>query len=576
MKSILVIVLFALNMSIVTGQETDYGQRYIEDWKQFYPSKALSRGIHNSIYQYEDRSVKNISAWLLLNKQLLVITSDQSHPFTVKNKIDARLLKIQALKEIDTWEQEKPHQNSLALYTSLINRAVSPVSQANYLNADEKVNINCERLSAIQALAASAIESLSSSSADEINSSLARLKRSENYFRTIGNVSNGFNLDGSCENMANKGEATANSIAQLIKFAQEQLLPKAISSSPILGKTGYSRALSLYTDTDLTPSALSEMALSEINLVRGLMLDVSKNYFQEQSPNLPLPKDEKELIDFALRAMEKDAPTSSADYLEFWTELNAKAIKFIEEKEIATLPEFQTLRIMTAPESAGASARIGWVASAPPFDPNPVTTLYLPSIPETLPEQERIDFWASFNKPFNRIIVIHELFPGHYMQIKISRESPHPVRLLFPYSLYIEGWATFTEKVALDAGWEAGNSLTMLAHLRKRMENANRAYQSVQVHYNGWDKAQVMKFSTESALLAPQFASSLWGRLIRSPMQMTSYFLGGSEFRTLYFSEKDRLGDDFVLKNFMDLILKSGPIPIDEFSPILSQNFQKD
>lgn len=575
MKSFLAIILFAFNLSIVSGQGTDYGQQYIEDWKRFYPSKALSRGIHNSIYQYEDRSTQNINAWLQLNKQLLAITSDQSHPYTIKNRIDARLLKIQALKEIDTWEREKPHQHSLALYTSLIARAVSPVLEANYLNADEKMSINCERLGSIQSLAASAMESLLSSSSDEINSSVSRLKRSENYFRSIENVIGAFTLDGICENIASKSEATANSIAELIKFAQEQLLPGATTSSPILGKSGYNRALSLYTDTNLTPDQLSKMALEEIELVRSLMVAVSKEHFIKQYPNASLPKNDKEFLSIALSDMEKDAPISSADYLEFWTELNAKAIKFIEEKEIATLPEFQTLRIMTAPESAGASARIGWVASAPPFDPNPVTTLYLPSIPETLPEQERIDFWASFNKPFNRIIVIHELFPGHYMQIKISRESPHPVRLLFPYSLYIEGWATFTEKVVLDAGWEEGNSLTMLAHLRKRMENANRAYQSVQVHYNGWDKEQVMKFSTETALLAPQFASSLWGRLIRSPMQMTSYFLGGSEFRTLYYAEQERLGGDFVLKNFMDLILKSGPIPIDEFSPLLSQNFKK-
>ena len=192
-----------------------------------------------------------------------------------------------------------------------------------------------------------------------------------------------------------------------------------------------------------------------------MIKEVSKEYFLEKYPSQTLPTHEMALINIALRDMEKDAPTSSKDYLEFWTELNASAIKFIEEMAIATLPKVQTLRIMTAPESAGAAARIGWVASAPPFAPNPITTLYLPSIPESMPTQEQIDFWASFNKPFNRIIVIHELFPGHYMQIKVSRDTPHPVRLLFPYSLYIEGWATFCEKVALDKGWEAGNSLTL-------------------------------------------------------------------------------------------------------------------
>ncbi len=232
------------------------------------------------------------------------------------------------------------------------------------------------------------------------------------------------------------------------------------------------------------------------------------------------------------------------------------------------MPEYQTLRIVPAPESAGPAARIGWVDSAPPFAPNPVTTLYLPSIPDTFPEQDRRDFWSSFNKPFNRMIVIHELFPGHYMQIKTSRETPHPIRMLFPYGVYIEGWATFCERVLLDAGWERDRPLTFLAHLRKRLENANRAYTSVQVHCHGWDQDQLMDFSVNTSLLAPQFAKSLWGRVTGSPMQVTSYFLGGRQFTDLLATEKARLGDRFVLRDFMDAIMREGPVPIDEFPAI--------
>jgi uncharacterized protein (DUF885 family) len=173
------------------------------------------------------------------------------------------------------------------------------------------------------------------------------------------------------------------------------------------------------------------------------------------------------------------------------------------------------------------------------------------------------------------MIVIHELLPGHYMQMKISRESAHPVRLLFPFGIYTEGWATFCEKVLLDAGWEEGNHLTMLAHLRKRLENANRTYTSVQVHTQGWTQGQVMEFSIKTSMVAPQFAKSLWGRLMSSPMQLTSYFLGGAQFTELLADEKARLGDQFNLTFFMDTIMKSGPIPIEEFQDIFSQSVSR-
>lgn len=142
------------------------------------------------------------------------------------------------------------------------------------------------------------------------------------------------------------------------------------------------------------------------------------------------------------------------------------------------------------------------------------------------------------------------------------------MRILFPYGPYSEGWATLAERVALDTGYAADDKLTLLAQLRKRLENANRAYMSVQAHCNGWDQEQVHRVSIEVSLLAPQFAKSLWGRLMRSPMQMTSYMLGSLMFTKVYEVERKRLGKGFRTLYFMDTILTAGPIPIDEFPSI--------
>ena len=53
-------------------------------------------------------------------------------------------------------------------------------------------------------------------------------------------------------------------------------------------------------------------------------------------------------------------------------------------------------------------------------------------------------------------------------------------------------------------------------------------------------------------------------------MQLTSYFLGATKFRKLFQSEKERLRDKFNLQFFMDTIMKTGPIPIDEFYNIFT------
>ena len=132
------------------------------------------------------------------------------------------------------------------------------------------------------------------------------------------------------------------------------------------------------------------------------------------------------------------------------------------------------------------------------------------------------------------------------------------------------GGRRWWKRFALDAGWDDFNKLTYLAHLRKRLENANRAYTSVQVHCFGWTEDQVRQFSEEKALLAPQFAESLFGRLQRGAMQMTSYFMGKDMFMEVLDAERERLGDEFEVRAFTDVILNAGAVPMDMLPALLA------
>ena len=573
MKSLVLILTFLFQVMIGFSQSIDHGVEYIDAWKTFYPSKALAQGINPSIYSYEDLAPEKISAWVSYNEETLAKISDPAASYLKDHPIDARLLRVQTETELDTWRQKKPHKHALTLYANLIEKSVDKILSSSFLNGNEKQDLLCSRLKNIKNLCTAANTSLQSLSQSEFDRGTSSLEDAIQFYEEeLPQIIVKWKTPSNCSDLVDQSKTAATHIRSLLNSVSAKFSPSTGSNNEnIIGQQEYSRRLKLYTDSDLTPVELSTMASEEIEKVRNLIGEVSFAYLRKTYPNKTIPESYGDIVKAAFTDMEKDVPLSAEDYQQFWEGLSEKAIAFIEEKNIASLPTIQTLRIISAPESAGPAARIGWVDSAAPFDPNPITTLYLPSIPDTLPDQEQKDFWASFNKPFNRMIVIHELFPGHYMQIKLSRETPHHVRLLFPYAPYFEGWATFTERVLLEEGWDRENPLTYLAHLRKRLENANRAYTSMQVHCNNWTQEQVMQHSIETALLAPQFAKSLWGRIMRSPMQLTSYFLGGKQFSDLYDQEKKRLGDDFNLKLFMDTIMKTGPIPIDEFLAIFKQ-----
>ncbi|UCH65807.1 MAG: DUF885 family protein [Ignavibacterium sp.] len=583
MKNLLIYTLLMnaiLNVPICFGGDNTplmikIGNEYIERWTQFYPSQALYEGMIQSVYNYEDFSETSIQMWLSFNKKMLDKINKYESDFTTEDRIDGRLLRTQIETEIDKWEREMPHKFSLSIYSDLISNATTEVLVSENLTIDEKYRLLLQRLGAIENLCASAIINLKDSRPKSVEKSLNSLEASILYYKEdLPIITESWVSPDNREKFITQCNETATKIKSLIKHVQSVLVPNlSLTEELILGKEEYARKLKLYTESNMTLDQLEENALQEIKIVRGLIAELSKDYLKETYRDLEIPTDFNLLVEKPMDDMRKNHPSSEREYLELLREFSEEAENFVRDNKIATVPESNTLSLELAPESMGPAARIGDMDPAPYFHPNPWTTWYLATIPDHFPENEREDFWRSFNNHFKKFIVLHELFPGHYLQLKIARENPHTIRLLFPYGPFTEGWATLCERVVIEAGWDKNNKLTLLAQLLKRLENANRAYMSVQVHCNNWTKKKMLEFSINTCLLAPQFAKSLWGRLMRSPMQMTSYFVGYHQLSEIYEEEKERLGDRFIILNFMDTILRTGAIPVDEFRDIFIKKY---
>lgn len=547
--------------------------RYMAEWKSFHPSRAVREGFLDSVVDFEDRSAAAVDEWIGYNEKTLARLGAfrDTGELSRDEEIDLRLLRAQIRAELDRWQTDRPHERSLALYADRIANAVAPILDSTRLSQGEKHRYLLERLTGIEALAAAARANLVDGAPEATATALESLEAAA---ASIANeLPHGLDrqLDAAeAEAFFAACERAAAAITELVAWVRSELEPRlSLPDAPILGRERYAEKLAIYTDSNLTPEELEAKALAEMEETKRAIEELSARYWAEVYPDEAAPADFDTLVGRAFRDLENHRPELEQPYLEELRRYGAEVEAFVRDHEIATVPEHNTLSIELAPESSGPMARIGFVSSAPAFHPNPWTTWYLATIPDSHPEQERIDFWRSFNYPFKKFTVLHELFPGHYMQLKVLRENAHPVRILFPYRPFIEGWATFCEKVALDAGYAEGDWLTRLAQLRKRLENANRAYMSVQAHVNGWSEQQVFDYSVEESLLAPQFAKSLWGRLMRWPMQIITYMLVGLELTELWEEEKLRQGEAFNTKVFMDTILRTGPVPTEELAAIV-------
>ena len=104
----------------------------------------------------------------------------------------------------------------------------------------------------------------------------------------------------------------------------------------------------------------------------------------------------------------------------------------------------------------------------------------------------RAAFEDAYRRAYNRLLEVHgatgattdPAAVGENLSrlAQVAAHHPSRIRSLFTGDDFTEGWASFVEQMTLDHGFDDDRPLTRMAHLRKRLENAIRAYVSVQVH----------------------------------------------------------------------------------------------
>lgn len=533
---------------------------YIAAWKEFRPSRAFAAGDRDSAFRFETLPPETVEAWIAVNEETLERLNGLPGKFSADDRADLNLLERQILSELETWREDRAHAASPALYSGLISQALTHILAREDLPPAERRQAVMARLEGIRRLCGEGRSQLVDGRPQSTSRSIGGLESSARFLENgLPGIAASWPGDHP-EDFEETARETAAAVRKLAAHIRDNIRPRT-TLPDALGRDVYAHKLKIAVGLDLTPEELDRIAKREIEEVRRLMAVESRLYHEERRPDEPVPGSFDELVGSAIRDMEDNRESTQAGFLAEFLDLIERSEAFVREQGIATIPEPRTLMTALSPAHF-AGAAVGGVYPAGPFNPGADTLFYLPTVPDDAPDDVKEGFYRSFNNHFNAMIIPHEITPGHYMQAKIAASLPRIVRPLFSDGLYVEGWATLCEVIALDAGWNGHNRLDRLAHLRKKLENAVRAYISVQVHCNEWDRDRVLEFAVTEGLLAPQFALNLWDRVIGSPFQITTYFLGMREMSDFMSRERAMLGADFDLRAFCDAVLQAGPVPI--------------
>jgi uncharacterized protein (DUF885 family) len=161
-------------------------------------------------------------------------------------------------------------------------------------------------------------------------------------------------------------------------------------------------------------------------------------------------------------------------------------------------------------------------------------------------------------------LAYHEGVPGHHFQISLAQESDLPLfRNVVGFTGYAEGWALYAEQLAAELGWYDDDPNGDLGRLQAQAFRAARLVVDTGLHDQGWTFDQAHDFMVENTGQDPGFMQFEVSRYITWPGQATAYMVGMLEIMALRQRAIDELGDRFDLKEFHNVVLSNGSMPLE-------------
>ena len=170
------------------------------------------------------------------------------------------------------------------------------------------------------------------------------------------------------------------------------------------------------------------------------------------------------------------------------------------------------------------------------------------------------DDWATQTKGEAEIVLVHEGWPGHHLQIAraYSVEGLHPLTRLLGSTAYIEGWARYAESLAEEAGLYASGH----GAISRRAWPARGMVVDPGIHLYGWTNEAAAEFLIESGRFDEASVDTMLDRIAVIPGQLTAYDTGGLEIAALRAEAVERLGTRFDIQAFHDRVLENGAVPL--------------
>ena len=307
------------------------------------------------------------------------------------------------------------------------------------------------------------------------------------------------------------------------------------------GKAYYEALLANYTTTDMTAAQIHDLGLSEVARIHGEMQAIMKRVgFKGTLQQF-----------FAhLRTSPQYFYTTREAYL---ADVDAK-VKAMEARLPAffnTLPK-AALQVKAVEAFREKSAGKAFYSSPSPDGSRP--GIYYVNLFD-LKDMSKTELEA---------LAYHEGVPGHHLQRAVQTELTGlpPFRRFGGFTAYTEGWGLYTEELGKDMGFYT-DPYSDFGRLGMELWRACRLVVDTGIHDKRWTREQAIKYLKDNTPNPDGDIEKAIERYIVYPGQATAYLIGKLKIMELRGRAQAALGDKFDFRTFHDVVLESGPVPLD-------------
>lgn len=234
-----------------------------------------------------------------------------------------------------------------------------------------------------------------------------------------------------------------------------------------------------------------------------------------------------------------------------------QVLAFVRARDLVRVPD-GPVAIVESPDYLDALLPAVSYQAPPPYEPERTGYLFLSPIPHPLEGSAREEYWRERSLRAFRKDVVHELYPGHHLQMTLAADHPSAVRRFQSNDLFVEGWALYCEELMEAQGLygdEAGTSAFAVFFRAARVlvdTNLQNGVWSVKDaigylrrtlgrEHESWFRREVHRYLTE-------------------PGQAMTYFVGKLAIDRMRARAEADEGRGFCLRRFHDRLLAQGSV----------------